>query len=138
MLLGNVRGKWKFLSKHFYHKTMSYQIEPDMINESQFNTFWIKGEEKWFDSNEITQLLQELQPNLLKQLTCKIKNTFFLQSNAVMWIIRTNHIISRDTGGAENPLIAIKIGIKKILTKKKIYNKMNKKIHSFVDHIKDY
>jgi len=51
--------------------------EPDMINESQFNTFWIEGEEIQFDSNEITQLLQELQLNLLKQLTCKIKKHFF-------------------------------------------------------------
>src|SRR5271154_6906037 len=49
--------------------------EPDMIDESQFNTFWIEGEETQFDSNEITQSLQELQPNLLKQLVENAKRS---------------------------------------------------------------
>src|ERR1043165_6071704 len=42
--------------KHFYHKTMSYRMP------------MIEGEETRFDSYEITQSLQELQPNILKQL----------------------------------------------------------------------
>ncbi len=39
--------------------------------------------------------------------------------------IRTNHAFSRDTSGAENPAIAIKIDGKKNLTTKNFYNKMN-------------
>jgi len=42
-------------------------------------------------------------------------------------MIRTNHILSRDIGGAENPPITINISVKKNLTKKNFYNKMKKK-----------
>jgi len=41
--------------------------------------------------------------------------------------ICTNHILARDTGGAENLAITIKIDVKKNLTTKNFYNKMNKK-----------
>ena len=73
------RQSWDAIRKHWRQVEISNETllsqdnelsdaKPDMIDESQFNTFWIKGEETRFDSNEITQSLQELQLNLLKQL----------------------------------------------------------------------
>jgi len=47
----------------------------NIINKSHFDTFWIEGEETRFDSDEITQLLQELQPNVLKQLVENAKRS---------------------------------------------------------------
>jgi hypothetical protein len=46
-----------------------------MIDEPQFNTFWVEGEETRFDSDEVMQSLQALQQNTLKELVENAKGS---------------------------------------------------------------
>jgi len=58
-------------------------VEPDKFNESWFDTFWIKGKEIHFDSDEVTDRMQALKPNMLKQLVknAKTSNTWVVNSH---------------------------------------------------------
>ena len=49
--------------------------EPDIIDESQFNTFWVEGEETCFNSDKVMQSLQALQQNMLKELVENAKGS---------------------------------------------------------------
>ena len=73
-----IRKRWKKMeipNETFLSQDELSDAEPDIIDESQFNTFWAEGEETRFDSDEITQSLQELQPNMLKQLVENAKKS---------------------------------------------------------------
>jgi len=71
-----IRKRWKISNETLLSQDNELSdAEPDMIDESQFNPFWIEGEETRFDSDEITQSLQELQPNILKQLVENAKRS---------------------------------------------------------------
>src|SRR6266540_1591138 len=62
-----IKKRWKQAENPEVTLELS-DAEPDIIDESWFNTFWIKGEETRFDNDEITNGMKELQSNTLEQL----------------------------------------------------------------------
>jgi len=62
-----IKKRWKQAENPEVTLELS-DAEPDIIDESWFNTFWIEGEETRFDNDEITNGMKELQSNTLEQL----------------------------------------------------------------------